>query len=470
MAERDAAPARRRAIVVSEYPDVCRAPIRPVPFQTVAYLSDAVGVSPNVRAHGYPATTLRASIPVIHGSPPYTGVKSGTANGPCYPIRNASRTVRINGAQTVRDGTVFGINSASPGQYNTQGPVIYVISNGTAVVRDDGSIDGSMSPPLQLDLRSPDALLQWSENLQIAGGQTLADGGKAVADMARRIQEANERYQLTTRALGTAQVATGGVEAFVGASCVYYTAGVGALLGCSTLAAHGLDNMQAGAGTALSGKYVPTFTYEIMRDGALHLGASEVAANWVGTGADLGISAFTPAAAAKLGALQREQAALRELTHKPPLPRASGAGAGTDGVRVGPRPVHPARSQPGRLGRGQRYGAAYNERSYGLLADLDEDGILHLYIKKGPNTPSGSAMFNEALEQFGSNVKGVQGYWIGGGDLADNFNSFKAAVSAGLSPEAAAFQTFTGKMAQRAGFLTSTIVDNSEHAVVVLFQ
>ena len=76
-------------------------------------------------------------------------------------------------------------------------------------------------------------------------------------------------------------------------------------------------------------------------------------------------------------------------------------------------------------------------------------------------------MFREALEQFGPNVKGIRGNWIGGGDIADNFNSFKAAVQAGATPAQAAFETFTGKMARRAGFTNVKIVTNTDRRVVV---
>ena len=109
---------------------------------------------------------------------------------------------------------------------------------------------------------------------------------------------------------------------------------------------------------------------------------------------------------------------------------------------------------------------------YGLVADLDEEGLLNLYIKaKEGITPRGSEMFKEAMEQFGPNVKGVRGTWIGGGELADNFDSFKAALTKpGATPEQAAFETFTGKMAQRAGFTSAKVVQNDAGKVVVEFR
>ena len=114
--------------------------------------------------------------------------------------------------------------------------------------------------------------------------------------------------------------------------------------------------------------------------------------------------------------------------------------------------------------------ARYVSGSDGLLASLGNDGILDLYIKAGPTTPRGGQMFNEALQAYGSNVKGIRGTWIGGGDIASNFDSFKAALNAGLSPEQAALATFTGKMSARAGFTKVTVIRNDARRVVVEFR
>jgi hypothetical protein len=103
------------------------------------------------------------------------------------------------------------------------------------------------------------------------------------------------------------------------------------------------------------------------------------------------------------------------------------------------------------------------------MAHLDDEGILNLYIKAGVSTPKGSAMFNEALEAFGSNVQGVRGFWRGGGELSSNFDSYQAGIRAGLTPEQAAAQTFTGKMALRAGFTHVNIEQVTKDTVQVVF-
>ena len=77
-------------------------------------------------------------------------------------------------------------------------------------------------------------------------------------------------------------------------------------------------------------------------------------------------------------------------------------------------------------------------------------------------------MFNEAMEAFGTNVKGVRGTWLGGGDLADNFDAFKAALKTS-TPEEAAFKTFTGHMAEKHGFTNARVITNDARKVVVEF-
>jgi len=146
------------------------------------------------------------------------------------------------------------------------------------------------------------------------------------------------------------------------------------------------------------------------------------------------------------------------------LNRASELGISPDTARA-PR----GGFAPRLLGRGEMY-KAHEHGSDGLLAHLDAHGTLNLYIKRGPETPSGGEMFNEAMAAFGSNVQAVRGTWHGGGDLADNFDAFKAAIANGLDPEEAAFQTFTGRMAARHGFVNATVTRNDDSKVSVEFR
>lgn len=89
----------------------------------------------------------------------------------------------------------------------------------------------------------------------------------------------------------------------------------------------------------------------------------------------------------------------------------------------------------------------------GIVATLDEDGLISLAVSTGPDTPRGGEMFTAALTHFGARVKGVKAYWQNGGTMSDNLNSFNAALRNGESLEEAARSfTFTGKMSNRSGF------------------
>ncbi|MBV1854119.1 RHS repeat domain-containing protein [Catellatospora tritici] len=99
---------------------------------------------------------------------------------------------------------------------------------------------------------------------------------------------------------------------------------------------------------------------------------------------------------------------------------------------------------------------AYMNGNYGILAELDAEDVVNLYIKadkEGGTTPSGGTMFREAVEAFGVNgIKGIRGVWRNGEGLKDNTLAFNQALRDGASPQAAAQSTFTGRMAAKYGF------------------
>jgi len=107
----------------------------------------------------------------------------------------------------------------------------------------------------------------------------------------------------------------------------------------------------------------------------------------------------------------------------------------------------------------------------GVRAELGQDNVLDLYIKTGPSTPSGEELFAEAFNAFGGqNIQGIRGTWVDAPGIRDNLISFRTARAAGASPEDAAFRTFTGKMAHRAGFMNVQIIENLADRVVVEFR
>ncbi|MFJ5548735.1 polymorphic toxin-type HINT domain-containing protein [Streptomyces sp. NPDC093225] len=106
----------------------------------------------------------------------------------------------------------------------------------------------------------------------------------------------------------------------------------------------------------------------------------------------------------------------------------------------------------------------------GLMASIDKEGVLNLYIKAvDGKTPTGAEMFIEAMAALGDKAKGVRGTWVGGGvwddsqDIADNLRSFNAGIqSLKLSHEEAARLTFTGKMAGKYGFTGRIEIEKRE--------
>ena len=86
----------------------------------------------------------------------------------------------------------------------------------------------------------------------------------------------------------------------------------------------------------------------------------------------------------------------------------------------------------------------------GLLAHLDESGVLNLGIEVRPTTPRGSQMFAEAMKHIGPEVHAIRGTW--GTSMPDNLNTFNRLLIEGKTFEEAARATFTGTMAKRYGF------------------
>lgn len=99
--------------------------------------------------------------------------------------------------------------------------------------------------------------------------------------------------------------------------------------------------------------------------------------------------------------------------------------------------------------------------SYYFKADLSEDGILTFdaFLKHDHYRSDirGQETFVEALAYFGSRVKKIRARWTAG----DNFNLFENLVEKqGVDPREAAFQTWTGSQAAKAGFTEITTLDH----------
>ncbi|WP_410614097.1 hypothetical protein [Amycolatopsis sp. lyj-109] len=92
-----------------------------------------------------------------------------------------------------------------------------------------------------------------------------------------------------------------------------------------------------------------------------------------------------------------------------------------------------------------------------MLANI-RDGVMSLAIEKGPTTPRGAQMFDDAISNFGvENVAAIQGKWVT--NMPSNLNTFNDLTRSGaMTVEQAAAATFTGKMAARFGFTKIEVV------------
>jgi hypothetical protein len=86
----------------------------------------------------------------------------------------------------------------------------------------------------------------------------------------------------------------------------------------------------------------------------------------------------------------------------------------------------------------------------GVMAQVDDMGVLNLVMERGPGTPSGRQMFAEVMEHVGPNVEAVRGTW--NPSMPTNLNQFNQLLLEGKTLEEAARSTFTGSMAKAYGF------------------
>jgi hypothetical protein len=89
----------------------------------------------------------------------------------------------------------------------------------------------------------------------------------------------------------------------------------------------------------------------------------------------------------------------------------------------------------------------------------------------------GSTVFDDAIKYYNiknSTCKSIRGRWEGGNSnyvdgMSDNFKAFKDARLANKIPEQAAFETWTGKQAQKQGFTKANVVTDDNNLIIVEF-
>ncbi len=149
MADQEGTAQTSQFIVISEFPDVCKSPSVPVPYQIVGYLDQSIFTSPNVRFKGYPVFDMGSRVTTVTGDEAGTGggVVSGVNRGFCRPITPVP-TVRCNGLNLCRhEHTKFFMNCAGPeGPGNTIGKVVYLGAMASANVSASGTLPPGSNP------------------------------------------------------------------------------------------------------------------------------------------------------------------------------------------------------------------------------------------------------------------------------------------------------------------------------------
>lgn len=96
-------------------------------------------------------------------------------------------------------------------------------------------------------------------------------------------------------------------------------------------------------------------------------------------------------------------------------------------------------------------------------ASLSDDGQVTLEVflknseKKIRSRFPGRLLYDEMIRHFRlSNIQSIVGVWVSG----DNYQAYHAARERGLSPEAAAFETWSGQRAYFYGFKQAQVFEN----------
>ena len=227
MATKEGAPKTPEAVVICLYPDVCKAPKDPVPFQIVAIHGDAVEFSKDIKFTAVPAMNMNSRIPTVQGDEAGTGggVSSGVNMAWCRPVDDAAKKVLLNGSPGLRHETRWLMNCAGPdGANNTEGLTAYLTGAPVAAVDANGNIVGDTMAPANLS----EAEQSWFK--------------RAVKEAARL----NKDYKLVNRGVALLQMGGGAAGMIVGAVAMTLPTGVTQVLGIAG-AAYSADLFYTGS-------------------------------------------------------------------------------------------------------------------------------------------------------------------------------------------------------------------------------
>lgn len=307
MADKEAAPKRQEAVIICLYPDVCKSPDKPIPYQIVAYYGDMQKVSQNVRITGVPATNKDSRIPRVYNNEPGVGggVQSGVNVGYCRPTKDWSSTINVNGTFLLRHGTQFDMNCCGPdGAANTQGKTVYLTGTPVARISADGSIQGDTKPPVQANEEEKGWLSRAWDNTKDFAGEAV-DGAK----------ELDQKYKIVTRATGALQAGSGVVQMAAGAVGIAAPTGVTQVLGVVAVV-HGADDAATGLTQLWTGGVQQTLTEQAATAASTALGATpELAAN-IGSSVDMFAGGISPSNLEKVAVKKGAERAAKELAEK----------------------------------------------------------------------------------------------------------------------------------------------------------
>ncbi len=180
-------------IVVNKMPDVCLSPNTPVPYNIIAFLSDAAITSEaqgnEVRFQGFSAFNMKSRVTKCFGDQPGVGlgIGSGAVGGWCRPITPVE-TVNCNGTKLCRhEHTEFEMNCLGPdGPGNTIGKVIYLGAMLAGDVAPDGAMPSGSNEVLKAETpKEPSFLDKIKDSLKI---ESIEDA-VALADQAYQLSQ-----------------------------------------------------------------------------------------------------------------------------------------------------------------------------------------------------------------------------------------------------------------------------------------
>jgi hypothetical protein len=98
----------------------------------------------------------------------------------------------------------------------------------------------------------------------------------------------------------------------------------------------------------------------------------------------------------------------------------------------------------------------------GILSEIDEAGIVSFKINAEGSPVRGTDMFKQMMEHYGSEVKGIRGFWVSRANSPTNKNLGKVnqLTGQGMSLEDAVRQAWTANRAKDFGFTNIRIVDH----------